>query len=431
MADQSTVSLTSSAEKKLNKGRRRKLSISEWKDNRRKALRNSGSPYISKMNVPVPGKLPSNKGRICKCQFSCDALSADEKNMLFKDYHGLNYDNQTRFLAQQCLEILEVQRRTTPEDISRRQCSVKYYLPLSTGKIRVCQKTLCDALCVTPRRLQILQEKMKHNRPLEDKRGKHRNRVNKISDEVTTKIKEHIDSFPKQESHYSRHKTSNCFLSANLNVRKMYNLFVEQYPHLDVSEWFYRDIFRRDYKLKFGLPRSDSCNYCDKLYIKMLSASSDEEINRIEIESRIHHMRADAAYKMLAQDTERASTTDNLLVWVMDSDDFKDFTVVEGSLNKKDFKITDYHWLQITADDPSTLRGRTSHNILQPFQYFCMAKKRRGKNSGYLAPVNVERLPALYIEYLSVKKEKKDDLLKMTEYMPNECRSFYQDLKTN
>nr|CAD7407062.1 unnamed protein product [Timema poppensis] len=381
MADQSTVSLTSSAEKKLNKGRRRKLSISEWKDNRRKALRNSGSPYISKMNVPVPGKLPSNKGRICKCQFSCDALSADEKNMLFKDYHGLNYDNQTRFLAQQCLEILEVQRRTTPEDISRRQCSVKYYLPLSTGKIRVCQKTLCDALCVTPRRLQILQEKMKHNRPLEDKRGKHRNRVNKISDEVTTKIKEHIDSFPKQESHYSRHKTSNCFLSANLNVRKMYNLFVEQYPHLDVSEWFYRDIFRRDYKLKFGLPRSDSCNYCDKLYIKMLSASSDEEINRIEIESRIHHMRADAAYKMLAQDTERASTTDNLLVWVMDSDDFKDLTVVKGSLNKKDFKITDYHWLQITADDPSTLRGRTSHNILQPFQYFCMAK-RRGEKLG-------------------------------------------------
>lgn len=119
----------------------------------------------------------------------------------------MNYDNQSHFLASQCLDVSEVKRRYTKENISRRHCSVTYYIPVENGKIRICQKTLCDILKITARRLQILQKKIKFNKSLTDKRGKHCNRPHKISENVIALIKSHIESFPKQESHYSRGKT--------------------------------------------------------------------------------------------------------------------------------------------------------------------------------------------------------------------------------
>lgn len=61
MADDKKLQLTNSAEKRLNKGRRRKIRISEWKDNKNKALRNAGNPYKSRKGYLVPGKGASQK----------------------------------------------------------------------------------------------------------------------------------------------------------------------------------------------------------------------------------------------------------------------------------------------------------------------------------------------------------------------------------
>lgn len=60
MADTMNVSLTLSMENKLKKGKKRSINIRNWKDNRRKLLKDSGSPYLSKRNVYIPGKIPSN-----------------------------------------------------------------------------------------------------------------------------------------------------------------------------------------------------------------------------------------------------------------------------------------------------------------------------------------------------------------------------------
>ena len=53
MASSSILCFTSAAKKQLNKSRKRKIKITEWKDNKRKSLRNSGQPYICKRNVAV------------------------------------------------------------------------------------------------------------------------------------------------------------------------------------------------------------------------------------------------------------------------------------------------------------------------------------------------------------------------------------------
>lgn len=60
MEEVARVSVSFCGEKQLNKGRKRKINISEWKDNKRKALRNSGKEYVSRKGTVVPGKVPPN-----------------------------------------------------------------------------------------------------------------------------------------------------------------------------------------------------------------------------------------------------------------------------------------------------------------------------------------------------------------------------------
>lgn len=188
----------------------------------------------------------------------------------------------------------------------RRKCTVFYFLPVDNDKVRVCQKTITDTLKVTPRRIQILVEKLKNGMDIKDLRGRHTNRPHAVPENVKQLIREHISSFPKQESHYSRAKTHTKFLSEDLNLNKMYMLFCEKYPrHKNISIRTYNDIFA-ELNLKFGLPRSDTCTFCDKHYIKLCAANTEEERQKISQVMQVHQMRAKAGYAQISEDKQLA-----------------------------------------------------------------------------------------------------------------------------
>ncbi|CAH2018115.1 unnamed protein product [Acanthoscelides obtectus] len=64
----------------------------------------------------------------------------------------------------------------------------------------------------------------------------------------------------------------------------------EKYPDANnISFRVYHDIFKSKFNLRFGLPRSDTCSYCDKLFMKLCSTDDANEKKKIEIESEIHH----------------------------------------------------------------------------------------------------------------------------------------------
>lgn len=488
---------------------------------------------------------------------------------------------------------MEPKRRKVPENLSRRQCTVTYHMPLHDKTERVCQKTLCDTLKVTPRRLNILVHKLKNNETLYDKRGIHKNRPHAIKDQVREDIREHISSFPKQESHYSRGKIQKECLSSDLNITIMYNLFKDKYPNNNnVSLRTYSAVFHDDFKLRFGLPRSDTCAYCDKMYIKLCAADSDEEVNKITNEVTIHHMKAEQGYSSLRDDKTAAETDHNLVVlctdleqvlfspnlkhsnvfyqrqyscynyavhdvatenasmmfwhetighrgateiascflkyitdnfqplrqgearrlivwsdrcigqnnnwcmiamfhllitskyftqvdqkfmtsghsflpcdrdfaqierckksatinvpfdWVevivkarnsrpfsvtcMQLEDFKDFSAVSKCLRRDpELKITDVMWIQLTADDPTSIRARKSHNILQPWRVYSLRKEEKHRNRNVSYAAGVHSLKSVYHTLLPIKKEKKNDLLHMCDFLPLEYRQFYENL---
>lgn len=82
---------------------------------------------------------------------------------------------------------------------------------------------------------EFLKKKKKNPSP-KDIRGKHTNRPSKISDEILFQIKTHIQSFPRLISHYNRHDNNEKrFLSPELSISKMYNLYLEKHEH-DIIE---------------------------------------------------------------------------------------------------------------------------------------------------------------------------------------------------
>lgn len=104
-------------------------------------------------------------------------------------------------------------------------------------------------------------------------RGKHKNRVNLVPNDIKFKIKAHIENFPKQESHYSRHDNSKVrYLSPELRISKMYDMYLEKYesdiferiqnnenPNPTVKYKFYCEYFITNFNLSFGNQRSDTC----------------------------------------------------------------------------------------------------------------------------------------------------------------------------
>jgi hypothetical protein len=63
----------------------------------------------------------------------------------------------------------------------------------------------------------------------------------------------------------------------------------------------------------------------------------------------------------------------------MESSEFSDLSLLEKSLKKDaDLKLSSAHWLQTTADDPTTVRVRRSHNVLQPWEQDSIARQIKG-----------------------------------------------------
>jgi hypothetical protein len=58
-------------------------------------------------------------------------------------------------------------------------------------------------------------------------------------------IKAHVSSFPTEESHYSRRKTSKLFLSPDLNIHRLYHAFKIAHPDTNTDQCIYSRVFKK------------------------------------------------------------------------------------------------------------------------------------------------------------------------------------------
>lgn len=114
-------------------------------------------------------------------------------------------------------------------------------------------------------------------------------------------IKEHINSFPAYESHYSRRDTSQKYLLADLSINKIYGLYCEKVAN-PVSSSKFGSVFN-SMGIKFKSPGIDTCKSCDLLKAKIdIADPNSNEKDKLISEQQLHHLEDDLAYNSKERD---------------------------------------------------------------------------------------------------------------------------------
>ncbi|CAG9814709.1 unnamed protein product [Phaedon cochleariae] len=290
-----------------NDTRMRRRNSSQWKKSVAKMEKNLGNEYQNRTGKIFPKK--NVKFTDCsKCKLKCNSKInlQDLKNIHESYWKTGSYERQRDFICKHVKISSVVRRRKdTNSTNSRRNNTYRYYFP---GDNQVCKKTFLRCLNISDKtvRLAKMKEMGGSSMVSKDMRGKHSPK-NKTSDARRTVVKKHIESFPVMESHYCRSKTKRKYISSELNITKMYELYVEKCDEenvLDpVSSAVYRKIFCSEYNLGFHRPKKDSCATCEKY--KQVENEKKQEMKE---EYDRHIKNKEVARKKKESDKKRSET---------------------------------------------------------------------------------------------------------------------------
>lgn len=177
---------------------------------------------------------------------------------------------------------------------SKRQTTISYTVPDQDGNfVQICRKTFMDIFDVTQKRLVgLINKKKMGDTTFTDRRSN--NKPSKFTDNDRQLIHQHINSFPRDVSHYSRAKSEKQFLSPDLNIHRLFKSFLEKNKGSSVSYKFYRGVFKSDFpKLSFHRPRVDTCHTCDRLNCESKQNNSDGTKAKAQLE--LHHRKVEKA----------------------------------------------------------------------------------------------------------------------------------------
>ncbi len=211
-------------------------------------------PFLTILQVPP--KRPSRT--VCGCVRRCfDRIPEHKRRSLFDGFwKASNFDVQNAFLCG-CVKVLATKKKYTKSPNSRRSFSRVYYIQNADVSERVCKTAFLSIFAVSNGRLNraIKAQALEGGTPHTDQRGRHEP-SNKTTEESRKFVKEHIEQFPRYESHYSRQDNPHRqYLSPSLSIAKMYSLYKDECSECEqqpVSSWTYRKIFNCEYNFSFG-----------------------------------------------------------------------------------------------------------------------------------------------------------------------------------
>ena len=284
------------------KGRKRLRYEHLWKKKRRKLQKDSGSAYETYKGESKPAKELDPIS--CSCGRDCSKkVTISEQTAIFSKFYELsNHDTQNKYLFG-LIKKAEVKRRRAKGG-STRSAVFHYYVRLSNGEeTEVCKGAFCQVHAVGKKRVENLAKKLGESLIPSDDRGKHKNRPHTIPESTKDKIREHIRSFPRRQSHYSRSDNlQRQYLPEGLSIAEMHRSFVQK--HGSVKEWLYRKIFNEEFNLAFGYPRSDTCQRCDELKLAIANSQDEEERLTLTLAQAEHQCKAGQGYQSLREDTQ-------------------------------------------------------------------------------------------------------------------------------
>ncbi|CAG2220578.1 unnamed protein product [Mytilus edulis] len=240
-----------------------------------------------------------------KCKFKCSVkITAQQAGDIFATYYQLgSYEKQRNFICQH-VEQTKAKRCTT----NRKENSNTYFLTTDGKKERVCKAFFLGILHVSKKTVEYSLKKKEHGVFVgRDNRGKNPS-INRTPEGDRHFIREHIQSFPTVSSHYTRKDSNRQYLSSNLSVQKMHQLYEKECQRKGKKTCkinVYRDTFCNEFNLAFHKPKKDQCSTCTIYYEKK---QRGEITNEDEEQFQEHQTKKEKSREEKRLDKERAKT---------------------------------------------------------------------------------------------------------------------------
>ncbi|XP_047517963.1 uncharacterized protein LOC125058011 isoform X2 [Pieris napi] len=273
-------------------GRKRHRRRDEWKDVKRKCLKNLGKAYLSRNGVQRDGKILKQPCPTT-CRLKCfTKFNAQERERIFCSFWQIgDHCRQWDYIVNHT-EVGDTKYPST----SRRKKSIKYCLPLIEPnsdipiRVFVCKTMFLNTLSVGERTVQTALAKWSSGggSVFPDRRGGTRTIV--IDDEMKQSVLRHVKTFQPIESHYVRKDTTKIYLESDLSFTKMFSLYnewctIENITKKAMTVRQYRDIINQNLNISFHKPKKDICNECH-IYNTNLNTMTEEEKQKQELHMR-------------------------------------------------------------------------------------------------------------------------------------------------
>lgn len=231
-----------------------------------------------------------------------------------KKFHNMFYampikKNQDALILKCCTAKQILRRRPTKNVRKGRTCSIKYSIYIAKKHfLPVCQKVFLNTLGIKKYRVQYV---MRHffetgKLPVEKRGGDHKEQKYAAKKQS---VREFIKSLKCVESHYCRSSTQERkYLPSELNINKLYKMFMSQNAENTVKPSYFRMIFNTEFNLGFGNPRTDVCSKCLELTEQLKTAKDPTIKIQLMTEKRIHALKARAFFNLLKQKKDGMAT---------------------------------------------------------------------------------------------------------------------------
>lgn len=284
-------------------------------------------------------------GPDCNCKrYRCfENISVEERTRIIREFNNLgNYNDQSKYLCGLITVLPAMRRRSRLGDDNAQYNLASYAYRVRVfcdGKLEdksVCVKAFISIQGISAKRVQTLRESLATTGVIPiDKRGKHKNRPRKLSDEIVNKVEGFLKSLKGRKSHYSLKDSNKTYLPDNLNIKKLHSMFENKNPGQKFSYESFRNIFETKFNISFGYSRKDTCGTCDSLKAEIATLTEklknttptsaplvhseiEKELNKKQLEKNLHLRKAEKFYKVKRNYRKRSMKTDTLEAISMD-----------------------------------------------------------------------------------------------------------------
>lgn len=295
--------------------RKKARNPNHWKRNVKKLKVNSGLPYITEGNKEKSGrslKPPCDDNCRTKCN---KKFSHEDRKEIHSRYWNLkNNTLQRQFVASHLEKLCPKYRRTV--EGSNRSVNLSYLLTLNGIKVKVCKKFFMSTLDIGDKFIRTTWKKSDGKGVVErDRRGNFMKRET-VPAVVKDKIREHINSFPRIESHYLRAQTTKEYIDGSLTLAQMYRYYKlqeESEGRPVAKKCTYEHIFNHEFNITFFQPKKDQCAICEAY-----KNSSPEEQAVFDSSYKKHIYNKDRSREEKSQDIARAKDDPQITVACFD-----------------------------------------------------------------------------------------------------------------